>query len=182
MDEKQILYLVKHDAVLSQLRVHIVIESELTVLNPHEVYIILVRAREKLAKKRGRTDRQALTLWGHWCLCDTIQKRFIGFIDPLGVPCSSHMQKLISDYCYKYNSKFVLNKTVYQLGGTNICGLIICFVLLCRSRGISYKEIRTNKLNHSLKFITRVLPNYMAYFLPKNRKRIKRFSYDYFMA
>ena len=175
MDSKQIRYICKNDSVLRKFNINIILDSELVGIAPNSIYFLLVKPKAQRKKKGG-----PLFFRGHWCLLESLDKEEVHFFDPSGMPPNScYISKAAKMYCKQYNAKFYVNKIVYQLLGTSICGLICVFVALCRSRGMNYKKIKTEKLNHSLKFITQVLPDFFYYFLPKNNRIVPRFSYDF---
>ena len=178
MDGQQFKYLIRHDKMLCKLGASVILEHELTVIKANHIYIILVKGRERRGDRQ--TDRR--TIYGHWVLCETIFESCCGYFDPLSMPPSSFVHEKILHYCAKFNAKFILNKRVYQLGFSNICGAIIAYVLLCRARGISYKKIRTQKLHHSPEYLVKILPEFIRFFLPKRRNKIVRFTYDTLMA
>ena len=182
MDGQQFKYLIRHDKILCKLGADIILEHELAEIKPNHVYLLLVKGRERQTDRQmdRRTNRR--TVYGHWVLLETIFEKSCGYFDSLSMPPSSFVHKKILDYCNSYHAKFILNKKVYQLGFSNICGPIVAYVLLCRAQGISYKKIRMQKLHHTAEYLVKVLPEYIRFFLPKKRNKIVRFTYDSLIA
>ena len=179
MDSTQLEFAAKNDPFISKYRPEVILESELRVIKPLRIYFILLGGREK-----KDSNESASTLLGHWVLLETCKTQKIGLYDSFaetGKRSKSLLRKIFK-YCKKTKSKLHMNQKIVQLPFSSICGPIVLFVALLISRpGNSYKNIRKVKMNHSLKYIVKVLPDFISYFLPKGHKKTARFSLDFLM-
>ena len=72
-----------------------------------------------------------------------------------------------------------INKNNYQHKYSTICGPIVAYIALLRARGFTLQVIQKRKLSKNLLFIVKVVPDLISFFLPKQNKKLKRFSLDF---
>ena len=188
MDSKQFSYMCKNDAILRQTKVSIILQSELKQIQPDFIYVVLLRIGNENKYKKKEEGKKRYIL-GHWCILDTLgdrprpqpqpQPQPVQFMDPSGFPPPFDIYKLMIDYTFRYNTKMRCSTAVYQLMGTSICGYLVAYALLLRSRGMPYVAIENDKLNHNLRFLARMVPEFIKFFLPAGNRKIERFSYDF---
>ena len=179
MDSSQLEFASQNDPFISNYKPEVILLSELDYFKPHKIYFILMGGREREGRDRNGKRQE---VHGHWILVETVILSRLGYYDPLAFKCPKSLLKKVINYCEQFKSKFYMNKTIVQLPYSSICGPIVLFVAMLLSRpGNSYKNVNKVKMNHSLKFIAKVLPTFISYFLPKGHKKLDRFSLDFIM-
>lgn len=182
MDSKQLNYLVSHDFYLKKYSCSIISDFEIPLTLPlNEFFFILTSIR----KKRGLKD-QNFEYIGHWILIDTLEAKNkknpnqITYFDPYGSSIQSlKIKRCLKRTIQRYSAILHINSQNYQHKHSTICGGIVAYVSLLRSRGFSLKVIQEKKLSKNLFFNVRFIPEFISYFLSPKNNKIKRFSLDF---
>ena len=178
MNSDQILNLVTHDPFLKQKKVFVVSESNLPYKLPiNHVFFVLISNRRRKIKGEN-------TILGHWILIETLSiskknyKRQIGYFDPMGFDIFSTKIRKKLERSVGYSNIFI-NKICYQHKLSAICGSIVCYIALLRSRGFSYSEISRKKISPNLLFNVKYIPLFIKSLLTKKYQMLPRFSLDF---
>ena len=179
MDGLQIEYIAKNDQFLKKYRSKVVFDFEVPDIIPmNSVYYILL--------KDGRvkeTSQQKIDL-GHWVILESLPyktqtKHRIGYFDPMGFGCNPVIRKKIVATCKRLGLKVFINKSRVQLPVSSVCGPLCSIVSLFRARGYTYEDILKKRLSPNARINAMVVPDIIESLLPKNLKKIARFSLDF---
>ena len=180
MDSLQIQDLVKNDPYLKTKTCKIIYESEIPTQIDKDIILFVLIPNGQIKQKENKV-RYAL---GHWCLIDTLKsvhhprKCTISYWDPYGIAPSPSTFKKIAGTASAHNLRVFINRKQTQLKVSTICGPIICYISLMKSRGFSNSQILQSKLSTSDKINAKVLPDMINSLLSKNLKKVTRFSID----
>ena len=178
MNSDQILDLVKNDPYLKKIPVSIVCENDLPAKLPlNHIFFVLIAIRKKNTKGHS-------TVLGHWILLETLsngkmsKKKQISYFDPMGFGIFSTKIKLIIKRSPGHTNLFV-NSICFQHPISAICGPIVCYIALLRSRGDSYTLILKKKISANLLFNVKNIPLFIKPLLSKKNQFLPRFSLQF---
>ena len=107
-------------------------------------------------------------------------KNQLTYFDPYGSNVTSvKVRNCLKRSLLYHKATLHINKNNYQHKYSTICGPIVAYIALLRARGFTLQVIQKRKLSKNLLFIVKVVPDLISFFLPKQNKKLKRFSLDF---